>query len=115
MGNGKGVWGHVHIADLVELYEIIVERVLAGGTLPSGEHGFYFSENEHHTWLDIAQGIGDALAAEGVTQTAQVKSLSLEEAANKWARWAGADQALTELSFASKFVEFSLGCHAWDC
>lgn len=99
IGDGKGVWGHVHIADLVELYEIITAKVLTEEDLPSGEQGIYFSENGHHSWREVAQGLGDALWTRGITDTEQIKSISLDDAAKKWA---GGDEVLAELGFASK-------------
>lgn len=68
IGDGKAEWDHMHIADLAELYELIVAKIVAGEELPSGERGFFFSANGRHTWKDVAQGIGDALAAVGVTK-----------------------------------------------
>ena len=99
IGSGKGSWGHVHVVDLAKLYEIIVQRLLAGEDLPSGEKGIYFSENGHHTWFDVAGGIADALFSLGVSKTKEVKSIGLEEAAEKWA---GGDTLVAELAYASK-------------
>ena len=36
---GEGVWGHVHIDDLVELYETLLYKVVQGKTLPFGRDG----------------------------------------------------------------------------
>lgn len=99
IGDGKASWDHVHIGDLASLYEIIVQKLLAGEDLPSGEKGIYFSATGHHTWLELAQGLADALFTLGVSKTEEVKSMSLEEAAE---RWTGGDTLLAELGFASK-------------
>lgn len=101
IGAGKASWDHVHVADLAELYETIVRKLLAGeeDDLPSGEKGIYFSANGHHTWLELANGLADALFTLGVCTTDEVRSISLEEAAEKWA---GGDTLLAELGFASK-------------
>ena len=99
IGSGKASWDHVHVVDLAKLYEIIVQKLLAGEDLPSGENGIYFSENGHHTWLEVAEGLAHALYTLGVSKTEEVKSVSLEEAADKWA---GGDTLLAELGFASK-------------
>ena len=101
IGSGQGQWDHVHIADLAVLYEILVRKLLVGGEgLPSGEEGIYFSATGHHTWLDIAEGLAGALFRLGVSETKEVRSISLEEAAEKW--WGAGDVLLTELGFASK-------------
>ena len=65
IGDGKGVWDHVHVEDLALLYEISVVKILAG-ELGSGEKGVYFSENGQHTWREVAEGVADALRAQGV-------------------------------------------------
>ena len=99
IGTGKASWDHVHVVDLANLYEIVVQKLLAGEHLPSGERGFYFSATGHHTWLEVAEGVAGALFTLGVSQTEEVKRISLEEAAEKWV---GGDALLAELAFASK-------------
>ena len=99
IGSGNASWDHVHVADVAKLYEIVVSKLLAGEDLPSGEKGFYFSANGHHTWLEIAEGLGNALLTLGVSKTEEAKSIGLEEGAEKWA---GGIAFLTELAFASK-------------
>ena len=99
IGDGKGIWGHVHVVDLAVLYLIIVQKLLAGEDLPNGEKGIYFSASGHHTWLEVAEGVAYALFRLGISKTEEVKSISLEEGAEKWA---GGDTLLAELAFASK-------------
>ena len=99
IGSGKGTWDHVDIADLAMLYEIIAQKLLTGEDLPSGEKGIYFSANGRHTWLEVAQGLADALFKLGISKTEEVKNVSLEEAAG---RWIGGETLLAELAFASK-------------
>ncbi|KAF6219651.1 hypothetical protein HO133_004120 [Letharia lupina] len=98
VGSGKASWDHVHVGDLANLYEIVVQKLLAGEDLPNGEKGIYFSANGHHTWLELSQGLADALFTLGISKTEEVKSINLEEAAE---RWAGGDTLLAELGFAS--------------
>lgn len=101
IGDGMGEWDHVHIDDLVSLYELIVAKIVAGEEIPSGEQGFYFSENGRHCWRDLAQGVGDALLATGRIGKAEVQSINLEEGAE---RWTGGDGLFAELAYASKYV-----------
>ena len=101
IGQGKGVWDHVHIADLVLLYEIMVVKLLSGESLPNGEQGIYFSEAGQQSWMDVAQALAGSLYQAGVTQTGEVTSMGLEEASSKWT---GGDTLLAELGFASKYV-----------
>ena len=37
--DGRGVWGHVHVDDLVELYEILLAEIVQGTILNSGTDG----------------------------------------------------------------------------
>ena len=99
IADGKASWNHVHVGDLAKLYEAVVQKLLAGEDLPSGEKGIYFSANGRFTWLEVSQGIADALFTLGISKTEKVKSISLEEAAE---RLAGGNALLAELAFASK-------------
>ncbi len=92
---------HVYIADLVDLYEIIAAKILAGEDLPSGERGFYFSETGHHSWKNLSQGVGDVLSKLCIAETKEAKSMSLEIAATGFAV---GDKILAEIGFTSKYI-----------
>ncbi|TVY56105.1 Uncharacterized protein LCER1_G001958 [Lachnellula cervina] len=98
IGEGKGVWDYVHVADLARLYELLLNTVLKGEELPSGEKGILFSATGRYSWAELASGIGGALAEVGAIKTSEVKSISLSEAAEKW--WGGSE-LIVELAFAS--------------
>ncbi|RFU24286.1 hypothetical protein B7463_g12052, partial [Scytalidium lignicola] len=98
ISNGTGIWNHVHIKDLVQLYEIILEKLLAQHHLPSGEEGIYFSENGEHTWAEVAEGIAKAGFELGVLTTKEVRSVTLMEA-TKLLGWG--NEQWTESGFAS--------------
>ena len=98
LGDGNGVWDFVHIADLSSLYEIITARAIKNEPLPDGERGIYFSGTGRFAWKEFAQGIADAGFKLGAFKTSEVKSISLEEAAQ---RWSGGATLFVELGFAS--------------
>lgn len=98
VGEGNGVWDHVHIADLVVLYEIFLVKVLAGENLESGRPGFYFTGTGRHSGLEVAQAIGKAGYELGVIKTPTPQSITMEEIVKKW----GVDVQLAELGFASE-------------
>lgn len=75
------VYIRVHLA-----YEIVVQELLAREDLPGDEEGIYFSADSHHTWLELAQGLAQALSTLYISKTAEVKSISVEEAAAKLGR-----------------------------
>ncbi|KAI9813306.1 MAG: hypothetical protein M1827_004248 [Pycnora praestabilis] len=117
IGDGKGQWNGVHIADLAVLYELLLIKLLeedhgkalrdaeieAEDVLPSGEMGFYFAAAVDFTWHQLSVGIANAcveLAPDRV-RTQELKQIDLEQAK---VFWPGADQLLLELGFASKYV-----------
>jgi hypothetical protein len=56
IGEGKGKWDHVHIADLV----LLLSKVLKGKDLPCLQQGIYFGKTGQHTWFNLSQGIAAA-------------------------------------------------------
>lgn len=99
VGDGKGVWDFVHIHDLAQLYEIVLlDRVQGQRAIAVGEKGFIFSGTGVFAWKDVAQWIAKAGVELGKLTDAETKSISLEEAAEKWVR---GDKQLCELAFAS--------------
>jgi nucleoside-diphosphate-sugar epimerase len=68
VGDGSGVWDHVHIADLAELYQLVVLNILEqeGKALPTGKKGIIFSANGRHSWLEYSQLVADACYERGL-------------------------------------------------
>lgn len=105
IGDGKGIWDHVHVADLAALYELLALRALdeRGEGLPRGKKGIIFASHGRHSWGGIAQGVARACHEAGVLPDATVQSLSLPEATRLFAAsyLAEADEAMVELGMAS--------------
>ncbi|KAJ5375755.1 hypothetical protein N7517_007761 [Penicillium concentricum] len=98
IGNGDGIWNHVHILDLAPLYTLILEGILASRPdLPSGRKGIFFAETGEHTWLDVSRGIADACFARGLCSTKDVRKIDLTEAAPI----VGGSEDLVEIVLAS--------------
>jgi len=74
VGEGKNIWGNVHIADLVDLYDILLEGLLANKITTLGAHGYFFVENGENVWADINQEIARIGYNKGVLTTQEVKS-----------------------------------------
>ena len=70
-GPGENIWSNVHIADLVDLYRLALERAPAGA--------FYFAENGENSMKDICEAINRKLGVAGSTVP-----MSFEEAAREW-------------------------------
>ncbi|KAL3472702.1 hypothetical protein BJX99DRAFT_210491 [Aspergillus californicus] len=81
VGDGKGIKQHVHIEDAAAVYELVLQRVLAGLDVLSGEDGIIFVENGQHSWNEAGEAIARAGKKLGVLNTEQVKRLHLAEAA----------------------------------
>ncbi|KAF8850555.1 NAD(P)-binding protein [Acephala macrosclerotiorum] len=81
IGDGKGVWNYVHIDDLADLYVILLQKILDGEKVPVGEQ-ILFSETGTFSWIDLSRGIADALYRLGAIKTADVKQITLEDAAS---------------------------------
>ncbi|GAB1197795.1 hypothetical protein APSETT444_007098 [Aspergillus pseudonomiae] len=98
IGDGQAEWDHVHIADLVTLFELVLVKVLKGEDVPYGAQGLLFAETGRHTWMDVSRGIAAAGSELGLLATDEVRSVSLPEAA-AWA--ANGSEQVRELGFAS--------------
>ncbi|KAH7143668.1 hypothetical protein EDB81DRAFT_501355 [Dactylonectria macrodidyma] len=93
---GLGGAGHVHIEDLAALYDVLLARILAGGDVPVGRDGLFFTETGYHSWLDVSKTISEVGVRLGTWETAQPVSISIEDAAE---RWMGGDQEMLKNSF----------------
>ncbi|KAJ5999777.1 hypothetical protein N7481_000186 [Penicillium waksmanii] len=80
VGDGSGIWDHVHIQDVGRCYEIILNRVLTDDHVPSGKSGIFFVESGEHTWRQLSQMIADAGVALGALKSNDLQPLSLPEA-----------------------------------
>jgi nucleoside-diphosphate-sugar epimerase len=100
VGDGHGVWDHVHIVDLAELYTIIALRMLEGREgVPIGKRGIIFSGNGRHAWKDVSQKVADVLVDEVQIESREVESVSLSEGT----------QLLKVLDFVSDEAMIELG------
>lgn len=69
--------------------------------LPSGPKAIFFVESGEHTWLQVSQGIADAMFKKGLLATKTVSSITMKEAAD--AITSGVESK-AEISLASKYV-----------
>ncbi|MBB6501020.1 NAD-dependent epimerase/dehydratase family protein [Pedobacter cryoconitis] len=75
LGKGVNRWSNVHIADLVELYDLALEKA------PSA--GYFYAENGEESYLDLAGYISRALGYGG-----EVGSWDAEDALAELGDWA---------------------------
>lgn len=100
VGNGAGIWDHVHVVDLAELFELLV-TILKGKAVPTGRQGIYFAETQRHSWKDLTEAIAKAGYRMGRLASPVAESITLQEAA---AKYTGGDQHLAEVGLASKYI-----------
>jgi nucleoside-diphosphate-sugar epimerase len=101
IGSGAAEWDHVHIDDLLRLYELIISRILTGEVPPSNRKGIYFSETGHHSWREVSERIAREGRALGYLVTDEVREASLLEAVEKLGGGTVPSTAI-ELGFASR-------------
>ncbi|KAK3935082.1 hypothetical protein QBC46DRAFT_398396 [Diplogelasinospora grovesii] len=101
IGDGNGVWDHVHISDVAKLYELVVGKIAAGEKIPSGEQGVYFASNGQHSWKEAAELTSQAGYELGALKSPTPVSVSLEGGGKSLG---GGNAQLAELGFASRSV-----------
>ncbi|KAI9754560.1 MAG: peroxisome- protein [Chaenotheca gracillima] len=81
VGQGKNLWGNVHIDDLSDAYVLLVEEALKpnGGNVTWGPSGYYFIENGEHVWGDVATATTKVLQQKSHISTADVEGLPEDE------------------------------------
>jgi len=99
IGDGKGIWDHVHVVDLARLYELVVVRMIEGGQgLPFGKQGIIFSAAGRHSWGQVAKEVAQAAYDAGAIKSAEVKSVTLAEGAKALT---GGNEVVAELGLSS--------------
>lgn len=81
IGDGKGMWDHVHVQELGELYRIVVVEMMKDGgkKLPWGKKGIIFCGSGRHSWSEVAQEVANVCCEEGFVSQNKVKHVGLEE------------------------------------
>ncbi|QYS99893.1 Epimerase domain-containing protein [Trichoderma simmonsii] len=98
IGEGAGVWDHIHIDDTTKIYELLLEKLFAKADVPFGRKGIYFGGSGRHSWKQVAEGIARAGFAAGVLE-AEPRAILLEDLARDTP---GAVEQYLELGFASR-------------
>ena len=84
VGSGKARWNNVHVADLANLFTLLVEEAANPKSDKEselwGSKGYYLAENGEHVWTDLAVRIGQECTKQGYTSDLEKKSLSKEAA-----------------------------------
>ncbi|KAF2643543.1 NAD(P)-binding protein [Massarina eburnea CBS 473.64] len=64
---------NVHISDLTTLYALLVQSIVRGDKIASGEEGYYFGIAHNTDWHDIQSRIAGLLASRGLVTSSEVR------------------------------------------
>ncbi len=70
VGAGENGWPNVHVADLAELYLLLMNAALEDRA-PVGRAGLYYPVSEHYQWRDVAKKVGEVMHARGLIDDAE--------------------------------------------
>lgn len=87
---GDSIWSHVHIADLGDLYNLLLAKILAGEDIPTGKKGYYFGAYPsdvkptdispvEHTWKQVADRVSEVLFEKGLAESKEAVAFSGDE------------------------------------
>lgn len=67
-GKGLNTWPQIHVDEMADLYIILYDAIVAGGSsAPAhGREGYYFGENGHYLTYDLCKAVAVELAARGI-------------------------------------------------
>jgi len=68
-------WANVHIIDLIDLYILVLDGLLAGTIEHGRKGGFYFGVADHHTWYKVVELLGEVLYKNGRVSTPSISPL----------------------------------------
>ena len=105
VGDGSATWDDVHIIDVARLYKLVLAKILDGVEIPNGKKGIYFVQSGSHSWMELSQRVAEAGFALGALKTTALRSISLDESAEKLA---GGSALIGEIACASKYVSPSI-------
>ncbi|KAH7097495.1 NAD(P)-binding protein [Auriculariales sp. MPI-PUGE-AT-0066] len=80
VGEGTNIWNNVHIADLVVLYGIVLQRALAGADKKASPYEkFYFGSAKTHVFGEVQREITKLLYNKGLIPNAEAERIELKD------------------------------------
>jgi len=82
IGPGKARWNHIHVADLADVYVLLVEAAVAGNTDAElwGAKGYILTERGEHIWGDLSRTVGKKAVELGYLKSPEEKALEKDAA-----------------------------------
>jgi len=107
VGKGDGVWNHVHIEDVADLYVLILRKLVenGGAGVPSGKKGIIFSANGDHSRLEQTKDAVEGASKHGLISDTTISHIDLDEGAEKFGPSLGITNVRDNMEAARSFVE----------
>jgi hypothetical protein len=80
------------VEDLANLYTLILEKVIQGEPIPSGEKGYYFAMAHRSPMWSVAERLAASLYKQGLVDSTEVKV------------WPSDQKAAEELGFPALYI-----------
>jgi len=78
LGTGQNTDSYVHIDDLAQLFDLVLQQALAGTGSWGGAEGFYFAASIESSWKAVAEAVNEYATSRGVV-SGDVASLSEQQ------------------------------------
>lgn len=108
IGKGLSRWNNVHVHDLSNVFELLVEAALdpskKNDTEIWGAHGYYFTENGEHAWGDLSVEIGQEAHKQKFIKggTPELRDWSIDEAVKSSAGFEAASWGMNSRGVAAR-------------
>ncbi len=91
----------MHISDLIELYGLIIKKILqgSGDSIPNGAHGHYFAIAHEMAWWETLGRLAAAMEARGLVASSETQVWTSDEAA---AEATGVPEIFVKIFFNSR-------------
>lgn len=82
VGQGKARWNNVHVADLAQVFLLLVQKAVAADVSDElwGPKGYILTENGEHVWTELAHAMAKEAANKGYIKDPKEADLSKDEA-----------------------------------
>ena len=108
IGKGLSRWNNVHVHDLSEVFELLVQAALHGSRRNDpeiwGARGYMLTENGEHAWGKLSENIGHEAHKQGYLKgnTPELRDWSIDEAVNSPAGFEAASWGMNSRGAATR-------------
>ncbi|CAG8938044.1 unnamed protein product [Penicillium salamii] len=108
IGHGLSRWNNIHVHDLSEVFELLVQAALDTSRRNDpevwGSHGYLLTENGEHAWGELSETIGREAHKQGFLKgsTPELRDWSMDEALQSSAGFEAASWGMNSRGTASR-------------